>query len=192
MTDPSDQWIQSAVDVLRRHPEVERIEAGLSNTEIAAIEGRFGFAVPPDLRTFLQNVLPIGQRFPNWRDVGSSDLISRLDLPLDEIWFDVEHSDFWLAEWGSKPVDATSRFRVVKGAVEAAPRLIPIYAHRFIPSEPAQSGNPVFSVHQTDIIYYGYDLPDYLHREFKVPLPDRVALEPRPIRFWEASLRWRG
>jgi hypothetical protein len=52
---------------------------------------------------------------------------------------------------------------------------------RYIPAEPNESRNPVFSVHQTDIIHYGNDLADYFQREFQVPLPDRAAREPRPI-----------
>jgi len=31
---------------------------------------------------------------------------------------------------------------------------------------PRHRRNPVFSVHQTDIIYYGSDLEHYLHKEF--------------------------
>lgn len=140
MTDPNDQWIQSAADVLRQHPEVAHLEAGLSDSEIAGVEERFGFTFPPDLRALLQYALPIGPRFLNWRNDDSSDLISRLKVPLEGIWFDVEHNDFWVAEWGVKPADPVMRFQVVKGVVDAAPRLIPIYIHRFIPSEPAESG----------------------------------------------------
>jgi hypothetical protein len=35
-----------------------------------------------------------------------------------------------------------------------------------IPDDPHLEGNPVFSVHQADIIYYGHDLEDYLRHEF--------------------------
>jgi hypothetical protein len=35
-----------------------------------------------------------------------------------------------------------------------------------MPAEPHLPGNPVFSVHQTDIIVYGLDLYEYLHNEF--------------------------
>ena len=35
-----------------------------------------------------------------------------------------------------------------------------------MPSEPFTEGNPVFSVHQTDIIAYGVGLADYLTHEF--------------------------
>ena len=78
--------------------------------------------------------------------------------------------------------------------VAAAPRLIPIYGHRMMPDEPQEPGNPVFSVHQTDIIHYGFDLADYLRHEFglpgREPWPERV----RPIRFWDPDrfqeVRW--
>ena len=72
---------------------------------------------------------------------------------------------------------------VIAGALAQAPALIPIYAHRALPNEPLQAGNPVFSVWQAvDTIVYGADLADYLRREF-----DRVsgvAEEGCPIRFW--------
>jgi hypothetical protein len=66
-----------------------------------------------------------------------------------------------------------------------------------IPDEPSRPGNPVFSVHQTDIIHYGADLRDYLEREF---LADKeqgfrpVSSPIRSIRFWDIDrfqeVRW--
>ena len=56
-----------------------------------------------------------------------------------------------------------------------------------MPDEPHLAGNPVLSVWQTDIIYYGFDLADYLRHEFR--LRDRAS-EPkavRPIRFWDVD-----
>ena len=57
-------------------------------------------------------------------------------------------------------------------------------------------GNPVLSVYQTDIIYYGYDLEDYLRHEFD--LPDRKPWPEhfRSISFWDIGrfqeVRWAG
>jgi hypothetical protein len=47
-------------------------------------------------------------------------------------------------------------------------------------------GNPVFSIWQTDIVYYGYDLVDYLAEEFNLKLPPNFGeIEYyKPIRFW--------
>ena len=72
-------------------------------------------------------------------------------------------------------------------AVSEAPVLIPICSHRYIPAEPFESGNPVFSVHQTDIIYYGADLMDYLQNEFSYYFGRAgyaICRTPRPVRFW--------
>ncbi len=50
--------------------------------------------------------------------------------------------------------------------MDKVPKLIPIYSHRYIPSSLNEIGNPVYSVHQTDIIYYGKDLWDYFNIAF--------------------------
>jgi hypothetical protein len=60
-------------------------------------------------------------------------------------------------------------------------------AHRYIPEEPHERGNPVLSVYQSDIIYYGADLDDYFRRELDFALDPQGArpLTPkRRIRFW--------
>ena len=57
---------------------------------------------------------------------------------------------------------------VASEGVKAAPRLIPVFGHRMMPAEPHQTENPVFSIHQADIICYGFDLADYLRREFNL------------------------
>ncbi|MFX8441345.1 hypothetical protein ABTL81_20405, partial [Acinetobacter baumannii] len=79
--------------------------------------------------------------------------------------FDVENNAFWLAEWGSRPTETIARREIVQAAVAAAPTLIPLIGHRFLPSEPNEAGNPVFSVYQTDIIYYGANLEHYFNNE---------------------------
>lgn len=66
-----------------------------------------------------------------------------------------------------------------------APKLIPILGHRYIPEEPHERGNPVFSVYQTDVIYYGADLEDYFRREFASAPWGAGAVEPRKrVPFW--------
>jgi hypothetical protein len=184
-------YLRSFVDALREKDGFERIEPGLSNIEIGEIERRFDFTFPPDLRALLQFALPVGNAFPNWRDDSEEALRDRLNRPLNGIVFDVERNDFWLDSWGTKPSSEAARHAIVKNAIDKAPKLIPIFAHRFIPAEPNNAGNPVFSVHQTDIIYYGNDLADYFRREFRVPLPEWAARQPRSIRFWNDSLNWR-
>ncbi len=72
--------------------------------------------------------------------------------------FDIENNGFWLEAWGPKPEVLSDQLRIAKEHYDQAPKLIPIFSHRYIPATPSEIGNPIFSVYQTDIIYYGYDL----------------------------------
>jgi hypothetical protein len=123
-------------------------EAGLSDSEVEAVQDRFGFHFPPDLRAFLQTALPVGERFPNWRSGNVTSLRKWLDLPLAGVCFDVEHNAFWLQDWGPRPASLDEALSICQALVANAPRLIPIYSHRFMPDEPRDAGNPVFSVHR--------------------------------------------
>jgi ABC-type glycerol-3-phosphate transport system substrate-binding protein len=89
-----------------------------------------------------------------------------LDWPFAGIAFDIRHDVFWFDEWGQKPNDIEAAVEIARRHVRAAPTLIPLYSHRYLPSEPLLAGNPVFSVYQTDIIYYGGDLWEYFSNEF--------------------------
>jgi hypothetical protein len=64
------------------------------------------------------------------------------------------------------------------------PAELRVLGHRYLPEQPHEPGNPVFSVYQADVIYYGADLIDYFEREFAGwghrPWPDQI----RYIPFW--------
>jgi hypothetical protein len=160
---------------------------GLTDSEVEHVENKFNFRFPPDLRAFLQAALPIGERFPDWRSGNDDQLRERLNWPLHGLLFDVEHNAFWLAEWGPRPELLEDAFRIATSRVDAAPKLIPIYAHRFMPDRPQESGNPVFSVYQTDIIYYGFDLEDYLRHEFNLVPREARPERIRQIEFWDVD-----
>jgi hypothetical protein len=97
---------------------------------------------------------------------------------------DAAHSwstDTWTENLGKIRAAVAS----VKAELKTAPFLIPVYAHRFIPATPHKSGNPVFSMYGIDTIYYGFDLADYLHKEFQIVRPEWAAPVPRRfIPFW--------
>jgi hypothetical protein len=61
---------------------------------------------------------------------------------------------------------ARSRASSAGRALSLAPKLIPLIGHRYLPEEPRESGNPVFSIFYTDAIYYGANLEDYFEREY--------------------------
>jgi hypothetical protein len=74
---------------------------------------------------------------------------------------------------------------MARGAVGRVPKLIPVFSHRYMPVEPRLAGNPLLSVYQTDIIYYGRDLRTYLVHEFgKSSHVEATTPEPRHVSFW--------
>lgn len=160
------------------------VDPGLSDDELAAIEERFGLRFPPDLRALLADGLPVGARFPDWRRDAEDELRSLLDAPVDGVLFDVERNGAWLLSWGERPADAAHALAIARERLADAPPLIPVYSHRYLPSEPERAGNPVLSVHQSDIIVYGDDLASYLAKEFGVPSPDAAPGSARHIRVW--------
>ena len=76
---------------------------GLSDSEVSHIEMQFGFQFPPDLKEFLQWVLPTSKGWVDWRNDAASEIQVRLDWPMDGMIFDIVHNTFWLDAWGKKP-----------------------------------------------------------------------------------------
>jgi hypothetical protein len=167
-------------------------EEGLRPKEVSEIEARYNFSFPPDLREFLATGLPISPNFPNWRTGqmeiprGLIPIEENLNWPMTGICFDIEKNDFWMPDWGPRPKDADKALQRAREIINEAPKLIPVYGHRFLPTEPMLAGNPVLSVWQADIIYYGTDLVSYLGREFGLNSSKREngSKSPRRIRFW--------
>ncbi|MFK3679170.1 hypothetical protein ACI2IP_15705 [Microbacterium sp. NPDC090218] len=156
--------IADCIAVLNAHNV--SLDPGLSPAEIIEIERRYGFEFSPDHRQFLETALPTGDRWPDWRNDSVESIQGRLDWPLDGVLFDVQHNSFWPSTWPSKPDVIEEQRRIATERVRSWPTLVPIYSHRYMPAAPARAGAPVFSVWQTDVIFYGDNLLDYFHREF--------------------------
>jgi hypothetical protein len=166
------------------------LERGLTDEEVERVETTYAIEFPPDLKLLLQTALPVSPGFPNWRLALTSpdeykETLSQLDWPWEGMVFDMEHG-FWLKQWGPRPDSKEEQLSTARQYYDSWPRLIPIYIHRYIPSTPLEAGNPIFSVYQMDIIYYGMDLANYLSGEFKFELPDNFIIPeaPKPIAFW--------
>lgn len=112
--------------------------------------------------------------------------------------FDIKNNSFWPSEWGDRPSSLEEAFEIARKVVKAAPTLIPITGHRYIPDRPYEPGNPVFSVYQTDVIYYGSDLFNYLENEFTYyfrgpgeyfyGMGEEVRI--KDIEFWSKLVQW--
>jgi hypothetical protein len=180
------------------------IEPVLTDDEFGRIEREFGFEFADDHRMFLAAGLPVSvpsvdppgvistwrEPWPDWRDGDREALRDRLDRPVQGVLFDVEHNGFWHESWGSRPDLRSEALVRAQAALADVPRLVPVYGHRFLPSGRGSFGQPVLSVWQTDIIYYGLDLADWVHREFggSVESGDDAAHPLATVPFWRDLL----
>ncbi|GAA1961799.1 hypothetical protein [Catenulispora subtropica] len=182
-----------------------RIEPGLTDDEFAQIEREFGFEFADDHRAFLATGLPVSVPFidppgvisawrepwPDWRDGDRDRLRVRLAGPVEGVLFDVERNGFWSGEWGARPDIRDEAVSIARAALAGVPTLVPVFGHRFLPSGRGTLGHPVLSVHQTDLVYYGLDLRDWVGQEFGGPGLDRRddAWNPQATaRFWRDLL----
>jgi hypothetical protein len=163
------------------------IKPGLSDTELAAVEAEFGFSFADDHRAFLAAGLPWGRGWPDWRDGDRGDLRERLALPVEGVLFDVVENGFWYDGWGRRPPDDDAAVSVARGGLVTAPRMIPLYSHRYLPAGRTMSGHPVLSIYQTDVICSGATIVDYLGAEFGLGAPTNEPRRPT-VAFWSRLL----
>jgi hypothetical protein len=118
------------------------------------------------LRIYFKNLRdPGGVLFP-WSNFDRQKYDDIIRWVLHGIEFDIEKNHFWLERWGERPEVLSAALDRAREDFQTWPKLLPIFAHRFLPAEPCCGGNPVFSIKQTDIIYYGANLAHYLFNEF--------------------------
>jgi len=163
------------------------IGPGLSDAELEAVESRYGFTFADDHRVFLKAGLPLGRSWPDWRDGDTHDLRGRLDAPAAGVLFDIGHNGFWYPGWGERPKDRKAALGLAREHLLDVPQLVPVFGHRYLPAGTGQSGHPVLSVMQTDIIYYGNHLADYLRHEFGGAAAD-LSRTRASVPFWSYFL----
>jgi hypothetical protein len=166
---------------------------GLTDEQLLRAEEVLGFSMPFDLKLLLRRLHdPDGVFFP-WRTFRRKDYLEQIEWVAQGILFDVEKSAFWWSRrWGDRPADPKARGDIVRADMETWPKLLPLTGHRFLPAQPLKGGNPVLSIHQTDIIYYGVDLLDWLGREFTPGTAKSISRPPRPIPVWDYFLSEAG
>lgn len=158
------------------------LRPGLSDAEFDRVESEFDFRFAPDHRRLLSVALPVGDAWPDWRGGDRLELRERLDWPVRGILFDVQRNRFWHPEWEARPAETAEALSVARERLSEAPPLALLYGHRYLPTKPHTSGNPVLSVYQTDIIYYGNDLLDWLEYEFQ--RTSSALGKPREVPVW--------
>lgn len=164
---------------------------GLKESEIGKIEQIYEFKFPKSLRDFLSYTLPISVEFYNWRDFSDENIKEIKQAmnyvfeylkndPIDEIF---PNEGYWNTQkWGPMPEDGSRKRAVVLEAAKIAPKIIPVYSHRYMPCLKLPDP-PVLSIHYTDVICYGENLYDYFLREFSKKSFDPIGKFPQ-VPFW--------
>ncbi|WAS95986.1 hypothetical protein [Nannocystis punicea] len=181
-----------------------RWSGGLSDAELREIEARFDVRFPAAHRLFLQ-VLHATEPWMYCAGFADDDRMVADPSPgfyhwqrdeaviravfaqvIDGLVFDVEENTLWRDSWGPRPGDEEQRRARVEALVAGAPRLLPLFGHRYVLAE---GPTVVLSVHQSDIIVYGVDLRDYLLHELHDLIdvkyvPPRTRVGTSAIPFW--------
>jgi hypothetical protein len=164
----------------KRRAEGRLWAEGYTQSELDDAQAKYSLVFPPDLVALFRDRRPVLGY--DWRS-DDKEIRDMLTWPLEGLMFDLESTALWWPEWGERPSTPEGRAEVLTHVVNAAPKLIPLVSHRYLPAEPHETGNPVFSVYQSDTIYYGANLADYFEREFGEsdrPWPQKI----KHIRFW--------
>ena len=135
--------------------------SGLTNDMLANVEKTYEICFPDSLKEFYLTALPISfenTNFPRWDDFSPKNIAvirQRISAPYQWLKQDIERG-FWLPAWDGKTIDEL---------FENAPKIIPIYSHRYAPML-NYANPPVISTVGRDAVCYGVSLEDYLLREF--------------------------
>jgi len=152
---------------------------GYSAWEIEDAQERHKLTFPPDLLDYYARRRRVTSKGYDWT-YDHEAIVAMLKWPLEGLLFDVQH-DLWIDAWGPRAESLSEREERLTMLVGSAPKLIPLTGHRYLCEEPHESGNPVLSVHQSDIIYYAPNLREFVKRN-----GGGTALGARPakITFW--------
>lgn len=173
----------STIAVQRLRERRIELDDGLSDQEVEAVQDRLGFRFGPEHRDFLQEALPVGAGWPDWRRDEDADLLRRLAWPVEGVVSHVRMGEFWPASWGPRPADESHAERVARDRLALLPSLVPVYTHRYLVADAAYVPSPVFSVYGTDVIFYGDDLLDHVAREHHAP-PRHESPYRTYVPFW--------
>ena len=161
-------------------------ETGLTVDEIAKIEDTYKIKFPKSLKQFLMMALPISSGFYDWRNFDHDNvmLIKKvINRPIEDV-DELAEEVYWCDDWGEEPENEIDIALIVRERLKSAPKLIPVFAHRYIPMIP-KDNPPIISIHDVDIIYYGQNLKDYFEVEFGGKEQQNIEFENiNPIPFW--------
>lgn len=169
-----------------------KFDCGLSNQEIMEIEKIYEIRFPFEYSEFLKVGIPVSAGFYNWRDLTQKNvnyIKERMNIPFMDILDCYDEIDEWPSSWGIKPETSQDLKEKIKSLLQEAPRLIPIYKHRYIAM--VEKSSPIFSVMGLDIVYYGENLFQYFEIEFGIKKYSEIEFNDiEYIKFWSDTINW--
>ena len=147
------------------------VAAGMTEEERGKVEEIYGFKFPQALADFYSCGVPClssAVPFPLWKDFNEHNVRAIKKMIEDPInWLKEDVKDgFWLKSWGKRPENEEEALEVFSRVAAKAPKLIPIYSHRYVPVIEGVDDPPVISTVGMDTIVYGANLSEYLQNEF--------------------------
>ena len=168
--------------------EMKHIECqkGLKEEEILRIEEIYNIFLPTELKEVLEQVLPIATGFYNWRNFSEKNIqyiTQAIERPIKEFYRDAAEI-YWNDDWGEEPRNNKEIEKIVRTKLSHAPKLIPIYTHRYVPMIEGKN-NPVFSIHGVDVICYGKRIDEYFQIEFGEKKQESIEYSKiKQVPFW--------
>ena len=175
-----EEWAAAVIDQLSRSGVI--MSPGLRDRDVEEVDEAFGVPLPEELVCVLRAGVPASPKWARWWD-GPKAVARDAREWIDNVFrFDIEQGQYWHPTFGERPEDDSEAVHQALAIVHAAPPLIPIYAHRFLTTTPANGPRAVLSVWQPiDSIVYGNDLADYFAREFKIDRPTWATTDQPPV-----------
>ncbi|MDD3795809.1 MAG: hypothetical protein PHE06_07575 [Lachnospiraceae bacterium] len=162
------------------------LENGLSLDEIAEIEKMYEIVFPASLRNFLMMALPVSKGFYNWRNK-EQDNVEFIKIAMNQprkYIDEMPEEIYWCEDWGEEPQDKEVFKREVRKRLDVAPKLVPIFSHRYMPMI-IEENPPIISIHGGDIIYMGENIEDYIDVEFGEKSQNEIDFSKiKTIPFW--------
>lgn len=161
-----------AAAALRRLPSNNSTPAifgkvGASREKLEEIENHLGHSLPPDLIYLAEHTNDPDGLCMRWLQ-GPHAIEAFEERVKYGLSFDIGQNGLWLASWGPRPAAPMDRLALFEAEFQRWPKLLPLSGHRAIPATPTEAGNPVFSVMQSDIVYYGTTLADWMALDLTV------------------------
>lgn len=184
-------WSKNSIEVTYGFPIGKWIQGakwiGMTDDEIDQVEAKYSITFNQEHRAFLRILHTLDRKeeiehteevdgsartviekrsfFYNWLE-DDVEIKEKLEWPYETILYDVLGvNQFWLKSWGPNPDSDEEKTHIFSTWLKKAPRLIPIFSHRFVVSDNTLKDKPVLSVMGSDTIIYGWDLRLYLLNE---------------------------